>query len=274
MANDFSREAAVLPRFFHRCFARDVRRFLVAAREELDWRRNRVDCTAMALLLVSLHGKANSALSNQLRQTKAMSPPYAIRWWARRRMSPPDIDPREFMKTRLQWRYAKGTPTVWDGRMYLGDSTRLLAKLNRDVRAGRLPKVDLLFTSPPYHGITNYHYDQWLRLWLLGYQANALRNGNGRGGRFEGREKYEELLESVFSSAAKLLRKNATIYVRTDFRSFTYQTTSAVLKRLFPHKKLRVHRRPLKGFSQTQLFGGTRQVKARRGEIDLVLTPK
>ena len=29
-------------------------------------------------------------------------------------------------------------------------------------------KRTLFFTSPPYYGVTNYFYDQWLRFWLLG----------------------------------------------------------------------------------------------------------
>lgn len=190
-AKEVRRTAAALPEFFHHCFSHDVRRLLVAARNELDWRRTRVDRTVMSLLLVHLHGKAESALSNQLRQTKAMSPQYAIRWWKKRRMSPPQIDACAFMKARLAWRYAKGVPAVRRGAVYLGDSGFLLAKLLRD---GAMPKADLLFTSPPYFCVTNYHYDQWLRLWLLGFPPNALRNGNGRGGKFEAREKYKDLL--------------------------------------------------------------------------------
>ena len=80
-ATQFKDEAARLPRFFHRCFSRRVRRFLLAARADLDWRRNKVDRTVMALLLVHLHGKMGAAMSNQLRQTKSMSPQYAVRWW-------------------------------------------------------------------------------------------------------------------------------------------------------------------------------------------------
>ena len=80
-AAQFKDEAAHLPRFFHRCFSRRVRRFLLAARADLNWRHNKVDRTVMALLLVYLHGKMGTALSNQLRQTKSMSPQYAVRWW-------------------------------------------------------------------------------------------------------------------------------------------------------------------------------------------------
>src|SRR6266852_7068337 len=70
--------------------------------------------------------------------------------------------------------------------------------------------------SPPYYAITNYHYDQWLRLWLLGGPPNALRSGGAVCGKFEHRQKYRDLLHGVFSRAAELLADDATVYVRTD----------------------------------------------------------
>ena len=176
--------------------------------------RNRVDLTVAALLLVYLHGKIGSALSNQMRQTKSMSPQYAERWWDEHDLDPPDVDPVAFMKARLSWRYAKGTPRGLSGRMYLGNSIEKLERLRQAIEDGSRAKANLLFTSPPYRAITNYHYDQWLRLWLLGGPPNALLNGNGRGGKFEGRDSYRRLLECVFAGAARVLEDDATVYVR------------------------------------------------------------
>ncbi len=274
VATQFKDEARHLPRFFHRCFSRRVRRFLVAARADLNWRRDKVDRTVMALLLVYLHGKMGAALSNQMRQTKSMSPQYAVRWWDEHELEPPDIDPVAFVKARLPWRYAKGTPEASSGRMYLGNSIQKLARLRQHVADGLLARANLLFTSPPYHAITNYHYDQWLRLWLLGGPPNALRNGNGRGGKFEAREGYRELLDRVFTQAAQLLEENATIYVRTDTREFTYRTTLAVLSTVFPDKRVSEVRRPMLRPSQTRLFGERSTPANPRGEVDLILRPR
>lgn len=228
----------------------------------------------MALLLVYLHGKVGAALSNQMRQTKSMSPQYAVRWWDEHNLRPPDIDPVAFVKARLDWRYAKGVPNARCGRMYLGDSTGKLQRLHRQVEEGVLPRANLLFTSPPYHAITNYHYDQWLRLWLLGGPPNALRNGNGRGGKFEAREGYRRLLERVFSRAAQILETDAKIYVRTDSRDFTYRTTLAVLRKIFPDKRLTEIRRPMLKPSQTRLFGRASVSAEGNGEVDLILRPR
>ena len=38
---------------------------------------------------------------------------------------------------------------------------------------------------------TNYHYDQWLRLWLLGGPPNAARIGGRHRGKFEDRAGYQ-----------------------------------------------------------------------------------
>ena len=73
-ASEYRGEAAGLPEFFHWCYCKRVREFLVGARDLLKWRRRKADWTTMALLMVDLHGKVENALSNQMRQTKAMSP--------------------------------------------------------------------------------------------------------------------------------------------------------------------------------------------------------
>lgn len=273
-ADQFKGEARQLPRFFHRCFSRRVRRFLLAARADLNWRRDRIDRTVMALLLVYLHGKLGAALSNQMRQTKSMSPQYAVCWWDEHRLEPPEIDPVAFIKTRLSWRYAKGIPNASGGRIYLGSSVETLVRLRRGVTGGALGRAHLLFTSPPYHAVTNYHYDQWLRLWLLGGPPNALRFGNGRGGKFEAREGYRLLLERVFTAARAILDKHATIYVRTDSREFTYRTTLAVLRHLFPEKGLTTVRRPVLRPSQTRLFGEASMPAYSNGEVDVILRPQ
>src|SRR5258705_11488791 len=112
-------QAKALPIFFRRCFAPAVLKFLLAARSELDWRHCTTDRTAMAFILIYLHGKRDYSLSNQMRQTKAMAPRYAVRWWASRDLQPPPMDPVAFLARRLEWRYAKGRPEVAPAKVYL-----------------------------------------------------------------------------------------------------------------------------------------------------------
>ena len=98
----------------------------------------------MAILLVYLHGKEGQALSNQMRQTKAMSPCYAIKWWAENGTKPPILDPVEFMQQRIRWRYAKGVVEADGSQVFLGNSITLLPQLERRLHEREVPKAKLL----------------------------------------------------------------------------------------------------------------------------------
>jgi hypothetical protein len=270
IARNYHEQAVRLPPFFHRCFSHGVREFLLAARDQLNWRYQQSDWTLMAILLVYLHGKRGQSFSNQMRQTKSMSPQYALRWWKRRRKAPPEIDPVDFLAKRITWRYAKGLPVTATSRVYLGDAVQVLPRLERSIGESSLARPHLLFTSPPYCGVTNYHYDQWLRLWLLGYPAFLKRLAGTSRGRFSNQDGYRDLLSSVFERASLLLRDDAIVYVRTYASKFTLKTTRQVLREAFPKKHLRLSRRPLRGPTQTNLFNDN---ASQHGEVDLILTP-
>ena len=267
-ASRYRRAAEALPTFFHRCFHPEVLPFVVAARHELQWRAGWTDATAMALILVYLHGKRDASFSNQMRQTKAMSPGYAVRWWRSNGFAPPKVEPLSFLSRRLDWRYEKGVPGVAPSHIYLGDCAVRLSELcRRWPYEGR--RARLLFTSPPYLGLTNYFYDQWLRLWLLGGPPNANRIGGVHRGKFEGRVAYEALLTKVFKAARRVLRRDGVVYVRTDRRRATYRITRTVLRASFPGMRMRRRVRPFRGPTQTRLFGDT---SPKAGEVDLILT--
>lgn len=262
--------ADTLPTFFHHCFSRRTREFLIAARENLKWRSSRIDRTAMALLLVYLHGKSGAALSNQMRQTKAMAPDYAVRWWCERDLAPPDLDPVEFMLSRLGWRYAKGYPNHVDSDMHLEDSERHIRQVQTSL-ASRGRTVRLLFTSPPYFARTNYHYDQWLRLWLLGGPPNARRvvGSNDIRGKFENSVRYRTLLKNVFGHASELMSSDSIIYVRTGLGKVTFDATLEALQTVFPTHRLDTTLRPYSRPTQTKLFGDS---GIKPGEVDIVMT--
>lgn len=273
-AHRYSKAARELPKFFRHCFTTDVRQFLLCARDVLNWRQNSVDRTLMAFLLIHLHGKVSDSFSNQMRQTKAMSPNYAVAWWKGRNAKPPQIDPVEFLRKKLKWRYAKGKPKTTHGKVYLGDSVEILSDLAGNLCRRDLHRPSLLLTSPPYFGITNYHYDQWLRLWMLGGPPTDRRTHNRYNGKHKGkfanRMIYSRLLLSVFDRASRLMRPDAIVYVRTDRRKATLAITREALKKAFPKHSLRELNRPVQGKTQTRLFGNG---DPRFGEVDLLMTP-
>jgi len=269
LANDYTDEAASMPEFFQYCYCQEVLRFLLAARATLNWRGSRPDATLTALLLVYLHGKRGQALSNQMRQAKAMSPEYSVAWWKEHFPEPPQVDPYEFMLKRVEWRYARGRPPVSKSEILLGDSVRILERVVKQVRNGLIKPFSLLFTSPPYFGITNYYYDQWLRLWLMGGPDRPCSPREKFKRKFESTEVYRDLLLSVFSTAASVMAKDATVYVRTDAREFTKQTTLEILRNCFPGWKEQIIDRPVIEETQTALYGDKSQ---KPGEVDIILT--
>ena len=189
-----------------------------------------------------------------------------LRWWAERGLRPPKIDPIQYILKKIRWRYAKGAPTYGDSDFVLGDSSEILP----DVK-DKAPwnGAALLFTSPPYFGITNYHYDQWLRLWMLGGAPTDAVISKKYTGKFANRSEYEQLLNIVFEAAAPRMSKRSTIYVRTDRRQPTYHLTVAALKAAFPKHHLSRKITPYKTQTQTALFG---HFAPKFGEVDLIMT--
>ena len=210
-----------------------------------------------------------------MRQSTAMAPDYCIRWWCEKELRPPEIDLVAFLSSRIGWRYAHGTPQTSDAAVYLGDSRQQLPRLVREVEVARRTKAKLLITSPPYHGVTNYYYDQWLRLWLLGGPARPNANvSNHYGGKFGNQSRYRVLLEQVFRECNRLLADDAVIYVRTDQRESTYRNTKATLQGIFPEKHIIEQSRPLPAQNQTKAYSCGGASKRANCEIDLILEPR
>ena len=274
IAPKFRQAADGLSPFFHHCFAAKVREFLVSARAVLNWRQSKTDRTLMALILISLHGKRGQSLSNQMRQMTAMAPDYSIRWWTERNLAPPEIDPVAFIEKRVKWRYVYGKPQTGDAAVYLQDSVKKLLYLARDAQECKRPKAKLLVTSPPYHNVTNYYYDHWIRLWLLGMPEHPGKESNRYGGKFSNQERYRQLLRQVFVRAKPLLTEDAIIYVRSDRRKSTLDATLAVLEDLFPEKIVAQEQRPLSLERQAKPYGRGGAPKQPNCEMDLILTPR
>jgi hypothetical protein len=276
ITSKYKKKIDSLPDFFHHCYHPDVLQFLLAARDNLNWRNSKPDATLMALILVNLHGKYGNALSNQMRQTKAMSPNYAIQWWKRKGIKPPKINPKDFMLRRIAWRYRHGIPDLEQSITLLGDSSKMLLKIGEKSKREKINRPKLLFTSPPYLGVTNYHYDQWLRLWMLGYPPSPSMLKDRYKRKFGKVDDYAMLLRKVFEKSAALLHRDAVIYVRTDQRPACYEMTKSILLKVFPDKKLIEKAQPFSRPTQTKLFWKktkNNSYAVQGGEIDLIMVP-
>ena len=243
-------------------WSKQVLAFLNSARRELNWEHSKVDWTLAGILLVYLHGKLGGGLSNQMRQSKSMAPNYAVRWWKQRGMCPPEIDPVKFLKGRIIWRYEKGLVlNEFSSKIHLGDARKYFRR--RPAAA-----ATLLITSPPYMGITDYEYDNWIRLWVLGGRPMLKRK---RPQRYCNKRDYEEMIRQVFQSSKRLLTDDACIVVRTDRREFTLETTVYALFDTWPQHDLYGKNHLVTKPTQTALFGDK---SSKPGEIDLIALPK
>ncbi len=260
-------EGDKLPKFFQHCYSTGVLSFLLAARAELDWRSNIVDATLMAIILVDLHGNRGQSLSNQMRQTKSMAPAYSIDWWEKQKMVPPEIDVLSLLTKKIRWRFAKGIPQIHESKIAFGNSLVKLPEEVAEVQAGKNKKFKLLLTSPPYHNVTNYEYDQWLRYWMLGGPNFPVSAKTELTSRYVHKPEYINLLEKVFTASSEMMQKSGIVYVRTDAREFTRDTTLEILQKCFPKKKLS-YTHSIKAGTQTSLFGDK---TLKPGEIDIIL---
>lgn len=266
--NYYRRAIERMPQFYRMCYCDEVLKFLLATRKHLNWKEDNVDATLMAIILVCLHGKIGEGLSNQMMMTKAMGIKYSIDWWQAKGLSkPPEINPKEFLSKKISWRFEKGIPDVFDSKVVFGDSTvELDPVVERSKDTGI--KFSLLFTSPPYNSVTDYHADQWLRLWLLGGpETPAYRRGKHQG-RFVSKTAYYELLDGVFGKCATLMDDDNTVYVRTDSREYTFNSTLEVLKKHFPDHECEIWDKPFTNRTQTEICGNS---SLKSGEIDIIM---
>ena len=248
--------------FQHIAFCRRVLGFIRAAREMLNWQNNRLDRTLMAFVVHYLHDKLGRGLSNQMRHSRSMSPRYCINWWRSRGLSmPPEIDPHEFLLKRVRWRYAKGVPNPRPGldkpQIGLGDAADSLPNI--------APSADMVLTSPPYSGVTNYRSDNWLRLWAIG-EGPSLPDWNPEQ-KFLDIETYTNMLREVFVVTRRRTQRDARWYIRSDARQKTKDAIMSVLSELLPEHRLEERPAPYRRKTQTALYGDSHQ---KPGEVDLI----
>ena len=238
-----------------------VRGFLRAARRELDWRASRVDRTLMAFVALHMQDSCATGLSNRLSPTVAHSPGYAVRWWTRKGLrKPPSTDPVAFLTDRIARRYAYGLPNLARSKPFLGDARRKLPQL-------RQRRVKLLITSPPYHDVTDYWNDHWLRLWVLG---GPMRKDWGRTQKHANLAEYRTLLSDVFDKAKRHLRKDGVVLIRCGAKERTAQACEQAIRAAWPSWRITERRTQVRRRGVASGYGhGSRTVE----EIDFVATP-
>lgn len=196
--------------FFALCFHESTLRQLLFLRKRLRWRDNDTDCFIAALTLGCLHGESHRTelcLSNRMPRTISTKPAYSVRWWKAHGCLPPRRDVFTVLRTLARYRYESPLPLL-KGRVVEGDARRAATLL----RAYR-ERVRLMVTSPPYLDITDYHEDQWLRLWFLGGPATPIAR-QGRDDRHRGIAAYWKFIAEAWQGVVPLLQDNAQVVIR------------------------------------------------------------
>ena len=228
-----------------------IRAFLKSARRELAWKSSIADRTLMAFIALHMQDKKGAGLSNGLWPTIACSPSYAVKWWTENSSTrPPDIDPVLLLEDKIRRRYACGTLDQEHSEAFLGDAADVLGRR-------KSYGAKLLITSPPYHGVTDYWNDHWIRLWILGH---SMHNDWKRGERFFNRTRYSGMLDSVFTQCKKHLKEDAIILVRSDRRPHTSNPCKESLLKVWPKRVLYVQESdaPHQGVSKHHGRGGSK----------------
>ncbi|HYR42680.1 MAG TPA: DNA methylase, partial [Terriglobia bacterium] len=127
--------------------------------------------------------------------------------WTERNCLPPKRDIFSILMNCAQYRYESPLPAL-KGKVVEGD-VRRASTLLRSYRE----KVRLVVTSPPYLDITDYHEDQWLRLWFLGGPSKPV-TGQGKDDRHRRVEAYWQFLREAWKGVVPLLQDKAQVVIR------------------------------------------------------------
>jgi hypothetical protein len=146
---------------------------LLYVRSTLDLERP-VDRFLAAALTGILHGKSASYLSPLMPNTFSMAPRYVREFAARTAFDAPFRDVFDCLAAKVKRLHRQAAPTT-NGIALLGDARDVTTRARRALSGRGLPdRVRLVVTSPPYLRVVKYGYYNWLRTWLLGYDARAI----------------------------------------------------------------------------------------------------
>ncbi len=126
----------------------------------------------LALLAGIMHGPMRKDgttiyLSVSMPNWVSMAPNYVKKYVKKHQLIKPDVDIFDQLKARFL-KYAKyNLNNLIEGDVFLHDASKPFNNINNN-------SIDLTVTSPPYLNIVNYTGNNWLKLWLLGFERKQL----------------------------------------------------------------------------------------------------
>ena len=146
---------------------------LLFVRSSLDL-SDRVDRFLAGALTGILHGNSKSYLTPLMPNTFSMAPRYVRAFASRTEFDPPERNVFACLESKLRRLYRQPLPSG-AGVALLGDARDVTPRAQAALRERGLPdRTRLVVASPPYLRVVKYGYYNWLRTWLLGFDARAI----------------------------------------------------------------------------------------------------
>jgi site-specific DNA-methyltransferase (adenine-specific) len=121
-----------------------------------------------------LHGRSRSYLSDLMPNAFSMPPRYVRDFVARTGYRPTERDILRLLEAKVRRLFRDGPPAR-RGVALLGDARDVGPRVSHALRERSLPAgARLVMTSPPYLRVVRYGAYNWLRLWFLGLDPEAV----------------------------------------------------------------------------------------------------
>ena len=201
--------------FWGLAYHSDVLRALCLIRDALlrDLIAAHVVAALRGIILGALHGPVgrtkHSYFSNQCPRTYGPKPAYAVKFWTRRGLLPPQVDVLAIIAERAHRYYGTASQKVVGGAIE-GDSRH---KSTIAEARGVIGRFDWIVTSPPYYGLRTYVPDQWIRNWFLGGTPTVDYASEGQISH-SGRDRFGADLREVWVNAGAHCTSGATLVIR------------------------------------------------------------
>ena len=169
---------------------------------------DRADRFLAASLTGILHGRSASYLSTLMPNTFSMAPRYVREFAARTEFRSPERDVFTALAAKVERLYRHPMPPS-PGVALLGDARDVAPRVRAALKRRGLPdRARLVVSSPPYLRVVKYGYYNWLRTWLLGFDAREIDRTLDDA---HHREPYLEFLRDVLAGLRPVLTPDAVV---------------------------------------------------------------
>lgn len=157
----------------------------------------------LATLLGILHGHASYSLSISSAHAYSMSANYVSKYAAKHGLKRPRQDVRECLTRKLSRCLTPELPAPVKCEVRLGSALNC-----SEIYPKLIGKVDLILTSPPYLNAQTYAKDNWLRLWVLGFDYRELHHDYIETG---SETRYISYMNDVVIELFRMLKPNGVL---------------------------------------------------------------